>query len=229
MSIASSHPTLRAADGHRLSAFEARPAATPKGGVVVVQEIFGVNGHIRSVCERLAQAGWTALAPALFDRVERDLELAYAADEVERGKALKQRIALDTALQDVEAARAALAAHAPGVAVLGFCWGGSLAWAAATRLPGTAAAISYYGGDVPHLADEAAQCPTLLHFGETDAAIPLDGVEAFRRRHPALPLHLYPAGHGFNCDQRASHHAPSAELAWRRSLAFLDAVMPART
>ncbi len=226
MTVTTDRLTLTAADGHRLAAFQARPAGAPLGGVVVLQEIFGVNSHIQAVCHRLAEAGWAALAPALFDRAAREVTLGYEAADVEQGKALKQQIAPDTALQDVAAARAALAEHTAAVAVIGFCWGGSLAWAAATRLEGFAASLSYYGGEVPRLAEETPGCPVLLHFGQEDAGIPLDGVAAFHRRHPALPLHLYPAGHGFNCDQRASYAPDSAARAWRRSLAFLDAVMP---
>jgi len=210
---------LTASDGHRLSAYRADPAATPRGLVVIAQEIFGVNSHIRGVCDRYAAEGWTAVAPALFDRVERGVETGYQPADIERGRKLKDASRLDAALLDIAAARAT----EPGMkaAVVGYCWGGLIAWAAATRLDGFAAAVSYYGGGIGALAEETPRCPVMLHFGEKDHAIPLSDVEKLRQAHPGLPIHIYPAGHGFNCDQRGSYDRDSAEAAFERTRAFL--------
>ncbi|HLT01956.1 MAG TPA: dienelactone hydrolase family protein [Geminicoccaceae bacterium] len=209
-----------AADGHRLSMYRADPAGERRGALVVVQEIFGVNGHIRSVCDDYAGQGYVVIAPALFDRVERGIELGYGPEDVTRGRALREKVSLDQALADVEAAAKEVAAHGK-IGVIGYCWGGTVAWVAATRSRTFAAAVSYYGGGVPDLAQEQPNCPVLLHFGDQDQSIPLAGVEKVKAAHPELPVHIYPAGHGFNCDQRASYHAESARLARERTLAFL--------
>lgn len=216
---------LTAADGHRLAAYRRDPAGAPRGAVVVAQEIFGVNSHIRAVCDRFAEAGYVAIAPALFDRVERDVELGYDQAAMERGVTLRAGTTLDLALADIAAARAA-AAGLPA-AVVGYCWGGTLAWAAACRLDGIAAAVGYYGSGISALAGERPRCPVMLHFGEQDKGIPLTDVEAIRTAHPLLPIHTYPAGHGFNCDQRAAYHAPSATLALERTLAFMAGALAA--
>ena len=210
---------LTAADGHRLEAYLARPAGTPRAGLMVVQEIFGVNRHIRAVTEGFARDGYLAVAPALFDRRERGLALGYEAEDVARGRALKGAISWEAAAQDTAAAIAAVE-QAGKVGVVGYCWGGSIAWLAACRLP-VAAAVGYYGGQVRELSGETPRCPVMLHFGEQDTAIPLEDVEAVRSRHPEVPIHLYPAGHGFNCDLRGSYHAESAALARERTMAFL--------
>lgn len=211
---------LTADDGHDLAAYRAEPEGTPRGGLVVAQEIFGVNSHIRAVCDRFAAAGYDTVAPALFDRVERDAEMGYEPEDIARGRALKDRASLAGALRDVAAARAAVAGSGR-VGLIGYCWGGLIAWAGAVDLPGLACAISYYGGGVPDRAHETPNCPVLLHFGDQDHAIPLAGVEAMQAARPDLPIHIYPAGHGFSCDQRGSYHAESAALAQERSLAFL--------
>jgi carboxymethylenebutenolidase len=209
-----------AADGHGFSMYRADPAGAPRGALVIVQEIFGVNSHIRAVCDDYAAQGYVAVAPALFDRVERGVELGYQADDITAGRAIREKVSLEQALADVEAA-AKEVAGAGRTGVVGYCWGGTVAWVAATRSRTFAAAVSYYGGGVPDLAKEQPNCPVLLHFGEQDHAIPLEGVEKLQAAHPELPVHLYPAGHGFNCDQRASYHAESARLARERTLAFL--------
>lgn len=213
---------LTAADGHRIGAWQADPDGRPRGGLVVIQEIFGVNAHIRSVAESFAADGWTAVAPALFDRVRRDIQLDYGPEDIEAGREVMAKIPLDTALMDVGAAIAALKAMGVKVGVVGYCWGGTLAWAAACRLDGLDAAVSYYGGGVPGMADERPSCPVQLHFGEQDHAIPMEGVERFRQSHPDLPLFTYPAGHGFSCDARGSYHAESARQARERTDRFLD-------
>src|SRR5919202_3395342 len=210
---------LRAADGFELSAYRAAPSGTPRGGLVVIQEIFGVNGHIRRVADGYAADGFVAIAPALFDRIEPGLELGYGQDDIERGRGLKARAPTDAALRDISAARDAAAAGKVGV--VGYCWGGYLSWLSATRLDGFAAAVSYYGGGIGSVAGETPRCPVLLHFGEKDHAIPLSEVDTVRKAHPELEIHLYPAGHGFNCDERGSYDPESARLARERSLAFL--------
>jgi carboxymethylenebutenolidase len=209
-----------AADGHSFGIYRADPAGAPRGALVIVQEIFGVNSHIRAVCDDYAAQGYVTAAPALFDRVERGVELGYQPDDIAAGRAIREKASFDQALADVETA-AGQVAEAGRVGVVGYCWGGTVAWAAATLSHTFAAAVSYYGGGVPDLADEQPNCPVLLHFGEQDHAIPLDGVEKLKKVHPQLPVYIYPAGHGFNCDQRASYHAESARLAHERTLAFL--------
>lgn len=211
---------MTAADGHRLAAYRAEPTAPPRGALVVVQEIFGVNSHIRAVCDDYAKQGYVAIAPALFDRVERDVQLGYQGDDVTRGRALREKVTLEDALEDVEAAAREVTA-AGKIGIVGYCWGGTVVWAAATRSGTFAAAVGYYGGGIAGLAGEQPQCPVQLHFGEQDQSIPLTDVGKVRAAHPELPIYLYPAGHGFNCDQRASHHAESARLARERTLAFL--------
>jgi len=214
--------TLQAADGHRLAAYRAVPAGKPRGALVVVQEIFGVNSHIRAVADGYAADGWLAIAPAMFDRVERGIELGYTPADIERGRELKGGCSNDHALLDIAAAVDSVRS-AGKVAVIGYCWGGTLAWLAACRQPGLSAAVSYYGGGIGELIDLTPRCPVLAHFGERDASIPLTVPEALRKAHPEVEIHIYPAGHGFNCDQRGSFDAPSAKLARERSLAFLNA------
>lgn len=213
--------TLTAEDGHRFEAYRAAPAGAPRGGLVVVQEIFGVNSHIRQVTDGFAADGYAALAPALFDRVERGFAIGYAQGDIERGRAVRGKVAVDDMVRDVRAAVKALAAEGLKVGVVGYCMGGTVAWLAATRIEGVVAAVGYYGGGIADAAHEKPRCPVLLHFGETDASIPREHYEKVMAAHPSIPVHVYPgAGHGFNCDQRASYHEASARLARERTLAF---------
>jgi carboxymethylenebutenolidase len=211
---------LSAADGHRFSAYLATPAGTPRGALVVVQEIFGVNTHIRAVADGYAADGYLCIAPALFDRAERGVQLGYAPEDILRGRALKAACADAGALQDITAALAQVKG-AGRVGIVGYCWGGYLAWLASGAVDGLSASVVYYGGGMPARGDVQPRCPVLAHFGEQDTHIPLEGVAALQASHPALAVHLYPAGHGFNCDQRGSFDAPSAALARERSLVFL--------
>ncbi len=212
--------TLTASDGHDLAAYRADPKDTPRGGLVIIQEIFGVNSHIRSVADGYAADGYVAIAPALFDRIERGVELGYEEDGRTRGRAIRADIAWDDAVKDVSAAVAALSGMKVGV--VGYCWGGSLAWLAATRIAGVAASVGYYGGQIKDFRDEAAKCPVMLHFGTEDASIPMDAVAAIKAAQPDIPVHIYEgAGHGFNCDQRSSYHEAAAATARERTLAFL--------
>ena len=212
--------SLTASDSHKLDAYRVEAEGTPRGGLVVIQEIFGVNEHIRAVAEGFAADGFTVLAPAMFDRVERGIEIGYTPEDVENGRAIRAKIAHDDAVKDMEAAVEALRGEGLKVAVVGYCWGGSLAWNAATRLEGVSVSVGYYGGMIPDMVDEQPRSPVMLHFGETDASIPLDGVEKVQAAHPDVPVYIYPAGHGFNCDLRGSFEAESAKLARERTLAF---------
>jgi carboxymethylenebutenolidase len=201
----------------------ADPVAAPRGGLVVVQEIFGVNAHMRAVCERYAQAGFRALAPALFDPVERDVALGYDEAGFEAGRALAASLGFDRAVAVVAAAAQALAARggeARRIAVVGFCWGGTVAFLANARLG--LPAVSYYGARTVPFLEEPLRAPMLFHFGARDHSIPAADVDAHRARLPQATIHVYDAGHGFNRDVDPRHHdAASAALAHSRTLAFL--------
>jgi carboxymethylenebutenolidase len=220
---------LKAADGFTFPAYVAEPQGKAKGAVVVLQEIFGVNSHIQDVTNRLAAQGYFAIAPATFERVEKGVDLGYNGDTMKAGVALKSAVtALPGAgvMQDIAAAIAYAAQSGAGkVAVMGFCWGGQMTWHAATSLPGLSAAVCYYGGGMTAPGDIALKplCPTMAHFGDQDHFISLDSVEAFKKAHPEVTVYIYPADHGFNCDQRGSYDAPAAKLAMERTLAFLAA------
>lgn len=212
---------LTAADGHVLDAYEVHPDGAA-ASIVIIQEIFGVNPHIRSVVDRYASFGYRAIAPALFDRVERGVELDYTAEGIERGRALAVSVGGEPTMSDVAAAVEHVSGSGP-VAAIGYCFGGTLAWLAAGQLP-VAAAVGYYGGQIHSLIDRAPQVPTMLHFGALDHAIPLDHVEQIAHAHPIVPVHVYEgAQHGFSCDARGSYHARSAAIALGRTLEFLDA------
>lgn len=210
---------LKAADGHHLNAYVAEPSGKPRGAIVVVQEIFGVNSHIRSVADGYAADGWLAIAPAMFDRIQRNFESGYTQPEVQSGLEVRKQIPWDKAMLDVEAARDH--ARAAGkVGIVGYCWGGSVAWAAAARVPGLGAAVCYYGGSIPELIDEKPKCPVMLHFGEKDQSIPLDKAKQVAAAHPEATTYYYAAGHGFNCDQRGSFDAGAAKEARARTVEF---------
>ena len=211
---------LTAADGVTIDAYRAEPTGTPRGGIVVLQEIFGVNPHIRSVADRYAEQGYLAVAPALFDRVKPGLELNYDPEGMTIGGATQKQTVLDDTLKDVAAA-VSEAARAGKVGIVGFCWGGTLAYAVAGRLGGIAAAVGYYGGGIASMLGTLPKVPVMLHFGEKDDHIPMSSVEAIRAALPDVPVYSYPAGHGFNCDARGSYDKASADLALSRTLPFL--------
>jgi carboxymethylenebutenolidase len=215
------HFSLTAADNHSLGAYRADPAVTPKGAMVVVQEIFGVNSHIRNVCDRLAAEGYVAVAPALFDRFVRDFQSGYSPDEVAHARSYLAKIEWPKILLDIQAALDEVKSAGP-LGVIGFCLGGSAAFLSATRLNGLKAAVAFYGGQIVKFADEKPKCPVQMHFGETDASIPMSDVAIVKEKRPDCEIYTYPAGHGFYCDERASFHNPSATLAWERTIAFLD-------
>jgi carboxymethylenebutenolidase len=217
----SEYVKLRAADGHQLSNYVALPAGEPKAALVVVQEIFGVNAHIRSVAEGYAKDGFLSVAPALFDRIEPGIELGYQGADLETARNLIPKISPEKAEADIQAALE-YAANATGkkVGVIGYCYGGTLAWLAATRLR-PAAAVGYYGGMIANFAAEEPACPVMLHFGRQDTHIPAESVEQVRAAHPEVEIYWYDAGHGFNCDARGSYNAAAAKEARGRSVAFL--------
>ncbi len=218
----SSTITLTAADGFQCAAYVAQPAGTPKGAIVVLQEIFGVNSHIREVAEGYATAGYLAIAPATFDRVERGVEIGYTADDVTRGAQLKSAIEALPALAVLQDVQAAIdhVAKAGKVGIVGYCWGGLLVWRSAEQLRGLSAAVAYYGGGSTVGAELARRpkVPTMAHFGDQDAHISVESVRALERAHPEVEVHLYAANHGFNCDQRGSYNASAAATALERTL-----------
>ncbi|KGM57176.1 hypothetical protein N799_10045 [Lysobacter arseniciresistens ZS79] len=195
------------------------PAGPSRGAVVVVQEIFGLNSHIRDVAARFADAGFLALAPALFDPVERGVELDYDRAGINRGRALTAKLGFDRAVDLVGAAAHSLQAEGLRTGTVGFCWGGTLAMLANTRLG--LPAVSYYGGRSVPFLDEPLRAPMLFHFGEHDTIIPPADVALHREKHPGATIHVYPAGHGFNCELRGQDFAPeSAAIAWERTTTF---------
>jgi carboxymethylenebutenolidase len=217
---------LKSADGTVFPAYVAQPAGKPKGAVVVVQEIFGVNSHIRSVADGYAAEGWLAVAPAVYHRLKPNVELGYTEEDVQAGFALKmaaEALPSPGVMQDIQAA-VDHAAQAGKVGIVGYCWGGLLTWRAACTLEGLSAAAPYYGGGVttPGETARTPRIPVMAHFGARDKHIPLEGVEAFKRAHPEVEVHVYEADHGFNCDQRGSHDAAAAKLARERTLAFFS-------
>ncbi|MDB5364000.1 MAG: dienelactone hydrolase family protein [Rhodospirillales bacterium] len=211
---------LTADDGFTLGAYRADPIGKPKGALVVVQEIFGVNSHIRNVADTFAEMGYVAIAPALFDRATPGIELGYDQAGIDAGLKARAAIPIEETLADLQAAIDAVR-DAGKVGIVGYCWGGTLAYLAAGKLAGLSAAVGYYGGQIASsFLDVEPKIPTMLHFGETDHGIPLTDVQKIIDRYEDIPIHVYPAGHGFNCDQRGSYDKPSAELALTRTLEF---------
>ncbi len=209
-------------DGHELDAYLVRPSGPPIAGLVVIQEAFGVNSHIRSVADGYARDGFLAIAPALYDRIERGVELGYEGEDRDRGIAIARQLNLDHAVKDVDAALARLREQKVAKSgVIGYCLGGTIAWLSATRL-NVGAAVGYYGGNIGRFAQETPRCPVMLHFGKLDKHIPKDEVDKVQAAHPEVQIFWYEnADHGFNCNDRASYNPEAAKLARERSLAFL--------
>lgn len=212
---------IPAPDGHRFDCWEARAVGEPRGAVVVLQEIFGVNPHIRSVCSRLAADGYDAYAPALFDRLVPGFESGYGKDEVASALKLLPRLDWTAVVADTLATVRHAREHGRPVALMGFCLGASVAYLAAQDESGIAAVVGYYGGQIARHLDRPPLCPTLLHYGESDHTIPMADVERIRACRPECEVHVYAAGHGFNCDERPSYEPASAVLAWDRSMRWL--------
>jgi carboxymethylenebutenolidase len=210
--------TLKAADGFSLAAYTAG-SASAKAGIVVVQEIFGVNHHMRDMTDRFAAAGYLAISPALFDRVEPGIELGYTPDDIAKGRDYRMKLNDAQVMADIEAAAAYLGAKKLGI--VGYCFGGTVAWWGATRTTKFAASSCWYGGGIAGTKDERPNCPVQMHFGEKDASIPMSDVEAIRMAQPKAESYVYiGAGHGFGCDERGSFSKPDYELAQKRTLDF---------
>lgn len=219
----SEHVTLNASDGHELDAYIAHPPGEPIAELVVVQEVFGVNRHIRAVADDYARDGFLVIAPALFDRYERGLELGYEGEDMQKAMSLIPRLSLDDALKDTAAA-IAYASRQIGkkCGVIGYCFGGTIAWLAAARLGGIDAAVGYYGGQIAKFGNEHPKAPVMLHFGKLDQHIPKESIDAVQAANPEVPVFWYDgADHGFNCNDRASYNPEAAKLAKQRSLEFL--------
>ena len=220
--MSSSTISLTAADGFKSSAYVCEPTGKAKGAIVVLQEIFGVNSHIRAVADGYAAAGYLAIAPSTFDRIERGVDLGYAPGDITEGARLKAAVEALPApgvLQDIQAAVDHVA-RAGKVGIVGYCWGGLLVWRAAEKVRGLSAAVAYYGGGMTVGKEPSRQTsvPTMAHFGDQDAHISVASVKAFEQAHPDVEVHLYAAPHGFNCDQRGSWNAGAAATARERSL-----------
>ncbi len=210
---------LTAADGHKLAAYRADPAGKPRGAIVVIQEIFGVNSHVKSVADGYATDGYLAIAPALFDRAQRGFDVGYTPEDIAKGREVRAKVSNDMAMKDTEAAIKAVS-NAGKVGIVGYCWGGLITWLAAAKLPGLSAAVTYYGGGILDNANLEPKVPLMGHFGERDAHIPVDGVRKLAQQHKKHQIFIYAADHGFNCDQRGSYDAPAAKQARERTLAF---------
>ncbi len=215
--------TLTADDGHTLGAYRADPAGTPKGGIVVLQEIFGVNKHIREVADGFAADGYIAIAPALYDRSsKKGVQLGYEGDDIAIGRDLREEFSWDDTVLDVKAAVDVLKAEGLKVGTTGYCWGGTISYLAGCRLD-VQAAVVYYGGQILPYVDEKENCPLLMHFGEHDKGIPLSDVDAIKAAHPEAVVHIYDADHGFNCDHRGSYNEAAAKTARERTMALYAA------
>ncbi len=209
---------LKAADGFEFDAYLAEPSGEAKGQVVVIQEIFGVNPHIREVCDGYAAEGYRAIAPAIFDRAERGVELGYDEAGMTRGVQLaRQELDIKNAMMDVQAT-IDFAAEQGSVGMVGYCFGGLVCWLSAANLSGLSCVSGYYGGGIAGMNDLQPKVPTMLHFGDQDAHIPVSDVEKIRDAHPDVTVHLYEADHGFNCDHRESYNEAAAKLAKARTL-----------
>jgi len=215
--------TLMARDGHEFNAWLTAPSQPARGAVVIAQEVFGVNRHIRGVADGFAAEGYVTIAPCLFDRIRRGVELGYSEAEVQQGRGYRLQIPKEKTLLDLTACINVIK-HAGRVSIVGYCWGGTLAYIAACELP-VFCAVSYYGGQIKDQLDKSPRRPVMYHFGERDPHIPLSDVDKIRAADPNGIFHLYPADHGFNCDERSTFDAASAALARERTLQFLTAQM----
>ena len=214
---------LKASDGHKFAAYVAQPGGTnagkPRGGVVVIPEIFGVNSHIKQVTDGFAADGYLAVSPAMFDRVQRNYDTGYTQPEIQAGIAIMQKLDWKQAILDVNAAIAE-AAKAGKVGIVGYCYGGTVAWVASARASDLSCAVPYYGGGMPGFIGEKPKVPTMCHFGEQDQGPTLEQAKAIAAAHPEVIAHYYAAGHGFNCDQRGSWNASAAKTARERTIEF---------
>lgn len=212
--------SLTTSDGFKLGAYRANPKGAPKGGLVVIQEIFGVNHHIRAMCDRYAEAGYAACAPQVFDRIQPNFECGYTPDEIANARTFIPKIDWAAMLRDVEAAIGNVKSAGP-IGIVGWCMGGTVAFMAAGKLSGLSAAVGFYGGQIAKNVDLKPKAPTQLHFGELDQSIPMTDVETIKRTRTDCEIYVYKeGGHGFCCDERGSYHAESAKLGHERALAW---------
>jgi len=205
---------LTASDGHKLDAYRADPSGKPRGAIVVIQEIFGVNSHIKNVAD-----GYVAIAPAMFDRAQKGFDVGYKPDDITKGREVRGKVTTYMAMMDTQAA-VYEAKKSGKVGIVGYCWGGFVAWMASAKVNGLVAAVPYYGGGILDNADLQPKVPVMGHFGDKDAHIPVEGVKKLAEKHPKQQIFIYEADHGFNCDQRGSYNAPAAKQARERTLAF---------
>jgi carboxymethylenebutenolidase len=212
---------LTTSDNHTLGAYRADPTGKPKGGLVVIQEIFGVNHHIRAMCDRFAAIGYTAVAPQVFDRFVRDFESGYSPNEIAHARSYLGNLNFGLMMKDIDAAVGNLKGVGP-IGIVGYCMGGTAAFLAACRVNGLSAAVAYYGGMIGKFADEKPKCPLQMHFGEKDEGIPMSTVVDIKKKLPQAETYTYPdAPHGFACDERASFRKEACDLAWQRTTTFL--------
>ena len=211
---------ITAKDNHQFSAYISQPTGKPRAGIVIIQEIFGVNSHIREITDLYASKGYLCIAPSLFDRIEKNVTLNYDEKGVSKGRNLKELCDKD-ALKDIEAS-ISVVSSAGKVGVIGYCWGGSLSWRIGCEASNVSAAVCYYGGDIPKLRDLKPKCNVLTHFGELDKGIPINEVKIFEEIRAEVLTYIYPADHGFNCDHRSQFNKRCSEIALDRTLKFLE-------
>ena len=210
---------LTASDGHKLDAYRADPSGKARGAIVVIQEIFGVNKHMKEVTDGYAADGYVAIAPALFDRVQKNVDLGYTPDDIAKGREIRGKVTTDMAMKDAQAA-VDEAKKSGKVGIVGYCWGGFVTWMAANKVNGLVAAAPYYGGGILDNADLQPKVPVMGHFGDKDQHIPVEGVKKLAEKHPKQQIFIYAADHGFNCNHRGSYNEPAAKQARERTLAF---------
>ena len=213
------HIKITAKDNHQFSAYVSQPMGKPKGGIVIIQEIFGVNKHIKEVTDLFARKGYLSIAPSLFDRIEKNVTLNYDEKGISKGRNLKDLCDKD-ALKDIEAS-ISVVSSAGKVGTIGYCWGGSLSWRIGCESSVLSASVCYYGGDIPKLKNLKPKCNVLTHFGELDKGIPIKNVKIFKDKRPEVLTYTYPADHGFNCDHRSQFNKTCADVALDRTLKFL--------
>ena len=211
---------LTADDGHKLHAYKVEPSGNAKAGIVVIQEIFGVNIHIKDVCDRLADQGYTTIAPALFDRVKPEIDLGYSEDDLGEGFGYMQEVGNEDPMKDIQAAALNLRSHGK-VGSIGFCWGGQLAWLASKSVD-VDCSVGYYGVAVHDTLQPPPNCPVLLHFADNDTFVPPEAADKVREAYPNMPIYNYPANHGFNCDRRDDYNEACAAQAMERTLNFFE-------
>jgi carboxymethylenebutenolidase len=221
MNLKGHRHTMTAKDGAQIGYYHVKPDCPRKGGLILIQEIFGVTDHIKECCDSYAADGYEVVAPALFDRMEPGFEVGYEPRDIVRARKLAGDVDWDLLVQDLEVCVDILKNNGP-VFMTGYCFGGSVCWVAACRIEGLAAVSGFYGRLIVEFLGETPKCPTILHFGERDATIPLENVEKIKAAHPTVPLHIYAAGHGFNSDRRDDYDAECASLARLRTLALFQ-------